>query len=265
MSHPTSLVLTLAALLAAACGSGQERVDDASEAAVASDETLRAGAVPTTRPSQLVVCSGSPETISGVVVSVGTPGGGLTIEVNGALETVYGLGPSWYWSDAGLARPVVGDSVALTFSHVTTTDERVILTISVNGRELQLRDPSSCAPLWYGRRHSGIRANAMRRDRAVSPAVACNGAAFSFAGIVESVGVPGGGMTVSTGDVAQTVYGLGPVWYWRQSNFMRPAVGDAVAVIACHVTTSDEAVILSVTVNGQRMDLRDPATCAPLW
>jgi hypothetical protein len=146
MSRRVTLAITFAATLVAGCGTGQEGVDSqAVDSAGASDAALaRAGAG---GAATRVLCSGSPETISGVVVSVGG-GGGLTINTGTTSETVYGLGPSWYWSQNGVARPVVGDSVVVVVSLLITTEERVILSITVDGQPLTLRDPSTCAPLW---------------------------------------------------------------------------------------------------------------------
>jgi hypothetical protein len=145
MSRRATLTITLAATLVAGCGAGQEGVDSQGvDSAGASDAAQARAAGGAATP---VLCSGSPETISGVVVSVGG-GVGLTINTGTTSETVYGLGPSWYWSQNGVARPVVGDSVVVVVSHLITTDERVILSITVDGQPLALRDPSTCAPLW---------------------------------------------------------------------------------------------------------------------
>jgi hypothetical protein len=140
-----SLAVILAAALGAGCGG-----DPAAATTGTSDEALsRSGAAGAATPSaaQRILCIGAPETISGVVTMVGG-GGGLTIATGSVSETVYGLGPSWYWNQNGVARPVVGDSVVAVVSHVNTMDESVILDITVNGQPLALRDPSTCAPLW---------------------------------------------------------------------------------------------------------------------
>ncbi len=149
ISQHAGLAVTLAAALAAGCG-GQGVDSRAGDSPGSSSEALaRAGADQGSgsKASQRVLCSGSPETISGVVVTLGG-GAGLTIDTGSGSETVFGLGPTWYWSQNGVARPVVGDSVVATVTHLITTDDSVILNITVNGRPLALRDPSTCAPLW---------------------------------------------------------------------------------------------------------------------
>jgi hypothetical protein len=140
-------VVALAAVLAAGCGGGLDgRDSQATDPAGLSDEMLaRAGAEKASTPSaQPVRCSGPAETISGDVAGVGGREG-LTIDTGTAYETIYGLGPSWYWSANGMARPVVRDAIVAIGSPLVTIDERVQIT--VNGQLLALRDPATCAPL----------------------------------------------------------------------------------------------------------------------
>jgi hypothetical protein len=152
--HAIPLALSLSALVAG-CGGAGDPAASAADPTAASDE-LRARTGGPTAPAQpTVLCAGEPESVSGVVVAIGTPDEGLTIDAGGALETFFGIGPYWYWSDAGLDRPVVGDAVALVVTHVTTTDARVILALTVDGETMQLRDPTTCAPLYSGRGRAG--------------------------------------------------------------------------------------------------------------
>jgi hypothetical protein len=144
MSRGAALALTLAATLTAGCG-GPEGADSRTVDSAAAAGQALADAGRSARQRDL--CSGSPETISGVVVGLGS-GDGLTIDTGSGAETVYGLGPSWYWSQDGVDRPALGDSVVVVASHVVTMEEQVILSITVNGQPLQLRDPETCTPLW---------------------------------------------------------------------------------------------------------------------
>jgi hypothetical protein len=145
MSRVTAPALALAAALTA-CG-GPANVDSqaVNQDGAATQAPAQSGADLKARQRDL--CTGSPESISGVVVGVGG-GDGLTIDTGIAYETVYGLGPRWYWSQNGVDRPVVGDPVAVVASHVITMEEEVILGITASGQQLQLRDPATCAPLW---------------------------------------------------------------------------------------------------------------------
>jgi hypothetical protein len=146
MSRGATLAFTLAAALAAGCGGPSDTDSRTVDSMGAADQALaKAGAGQ--KPRQRDLCSGSPETIAGVVVGVGG-GDGLTIETSSGTETVYGLGPAWYWSQNGVDRPVLGDSVEVVASHIITIEEEVILSITVNGQALQLRDPGTCTPLW---------------------------------------------------------------------------------------------------------------------
>jgi hypothetical protein len=140
MSRGAALALALTLTMGCGAQSGAD-----SEAAGAADQSLAQASAGL--KGQRDVCSGSPRTISGVIVSVGGDAG-LIIDTGSGSETVYGLGPSWYWSQNGVERPAVGDSVVAVVSHVVTMEEEVILSITVNGQPLQLRDPSTCTPLW---------------------------------------------------------------------------------------------------------------------
>jgi hypothetical protein len=276
LSQPLLLLLALPVSVAPGCGAPEGDAAAPEEANVS--QLSMAGAGPSAagnRVSQPTLCSGTPETISGVVESVGIPGEGLTIDTGGSSQTVWGLGPIGYWSAAGVARPVVGDAVVAVVSRLTTSDLLVLLSLSVNGQLLELRDASTCAPLWGGRRLSSAASTLRSRvKQAAQPQVTalgavarllCVGSQQMLSGTVESVGAPGDGLTIDTGEGLVSVYGLGPAWYWSQQNISRPAAGDRVEVLISSVSTAEEPVILSISVNGQTLSLRDPATCTPLW
>lgn len=98
------------------------------------------------------ICSGSPETLTGVVTGAGVPGAGLTIQTDGGPVTVFGLGPIWYWDAGNIDRPEIGEGISIVASGVTVSDRKVILSITIDGQNLQLRDPSTCLPVWRGKR-----------------------------------------------------------------------------------------------------------------
>jgi len=98
------------------------------------------------------ICSGSPETLTGMVTGAWVPGAGLTIQTDGGPQTVFGLGPLWYWDAGDIDRPEIGESVSVVASGVTVSDRKVILSITIEGQTLQLRDPATCLPVWRGKR-----------------------------------------------------------------------------------------------------------------
>jgi len=98
------------------------------------------------------ICSGSPETITGAVTGDWMPGAGLTVLTEGGAQTVFGLGPIWYWEANSMDRPEIGESVSAVVSGVTVAEVKVILAITIDGQTLQLRDPLTCLPVWRGKR-----------------------------------------------------------------------------------------------------------------
>ena len=98
------------------------------------------------------ICVGSPETITGIVTGAWVPGAGLTIEGDSGTVTVFGLGPVWYWDANNIDRPDLGEFVSVDASGVIYTTQKVILSLTIDGQTLQLRDPSTCLPVWRGLR-----------------------------------------------------------------------------------------------------------------
>lgn len=144
-----SLAVALAAAVAPGCGedpgSDEALATNSSEEALTVGRGLRLNLHPRLR--LLTICVGEPVTIAGVVDSLGA-GMGITIDTVDGLETVYGLGPVWYWFRNDMARPVVGDAVEVVVTEISTSEYPVILSITVNGDTLDLRDPVTCRPLW---------------------------------------------------------------------------------------------------------------------
>lgn len=99
------------------------------------------------------------------------------------------------------------------------------------------------------------------------PVLSCSGVIETITGTVESYGIPGGGLVVVTDTSTETLYGLGPMWYWERNDMDRPEIGETVTIQAETVTIGSvtKKVIISITINGQTLVLRDSATCLPLW
>jgi hypothetical protein len=105
-----------------------------------------------------VICTGEDVTLEGIVTDANTGSG---LEISGT-DTVYGIGPYWFWENAGMIRPVTGDEVSVNAKKVTfneTTIRIIAMSITVNGgNELQLREPCVVDvggwPLWSGGRYN---------------------------------------------------------------------------------------------------------------
>ncbi len=95
-----------------------------------------------------------------------------------------------------------------------------------------------------------------------------DGVPVNLEGMVTAIGMPGAGMTIDTGEELVTVYGIGPVWFWKNSGVTRPEVGEQVSVTGYEVTLSDGSsriVATEITVGGNTVVLRDAATGLPVW
>jgi hypothetical protein len=193
------------------------------------------------------------------------PKEGVTLDTGSSLITFYGLGPTWYWDRAGVSRPVIGDTVTVVLTHVTTTVSEVALSVTAHWQDVVLRDAATCLPLWREAGTEGAGGSGPGAARAAAQAVRCDGSPLSFSGVVTSVGVPSGGLTLSSSGVTETFFGLGTVWYWDAQGVSRPVVGDRVDLTASRVTSSEALVLLDITIDGVTIDLRDAGSCVPLW
>jgi len=92
------------------------------------------------------------------------------------------------------------------------------------------------------------------------------GTPFQFTGDVIGM-VPGDGMEIATANGNIKVYGIGPVRYWRQMGVDRPVVGDNVDVSGFTVAYNgvERNIAFSITIDDKTVQLRDPATGAPMW
>ncbi|WP_022853082.1 hypothetical protein [Thermodesulfatator atlanticus] len=106
--------------------------------------------------ARLICENGTPVTIRGRVVGV-YPGRGYIIDTGSENVVVSGFGPVWYWKRMGIPRPRVGDEVTIEGYEVTFKDgSTAIFAVKIilpNGSSIQLRDPNTCYPLWFGRRN----------------------------------------------------------------------------------------------------------------
>lgn len=94
------------------------------------------------------ICAGAPETVMGVVESVGLPRNGLVINTASGSVTLYGVGPYWYWDKQNIAKPDIGETVTAVIAPITTSNNKVILSMTIESDVIQLRDNSTCLPLW---------------------------------------------------------------------------------------------------------------------
>lgn len=102
----------------------------------------------------VITCSGVVETITGAVAAYSTPGNGMIIDTGAAVETLYGIGPVWYWERSSMDRPEVGETVTAAVETVTVGERtvKIIISLTVDGQTISLRDTSTCIPLWRNRR-----------------------------------------------------------------------------------------------------------------
>ena len=107
------------------------------------------------------VLSGTPDTIEGTVIGIGSYNG-LVIDVyNDGQVTIYGIGPDWYWEKNKVDRPDIGDHVKVEayealFSDGTRYIASSITRFGASGEiiyTLYLRDTETGCPLWRGARN----------------------------------------------------------------------------------------------------------------
>lgn len=100
-----------------------------------------------------LVYPSTPVTIEGTVVSY-TMGSGMLVDTGAGQETVYGIGPVWYWDSQGMDRPDIGESVIIDARSVEfpVGVKIIAVSITVEGQTIQLRDTDSGSPLWRSNR-----------------------------------------------------------------------------------------------------------------
>jgi len=91
-------------------------------------------------------------TVAGTVVDSGTAGSGLTVdEGNGVITTVYGMGPVSYWESLEVAKPTVGENVAIEALAVTFSDgstRLIAVSLTIDDTFITLRTDDG--PAWRG-------------------------------------------------------------------------------------------------------------------
>ncbi len=97
-----------------------------------------------------------------------------------------------------------------------------------------------------------------------------DGTLFTYTGEVTSVGYGGRGMVIEPDeevDEEVIIYGLGPLWFWDCKNVSRPLVENMIEVTGYTVEYNDgqRNIAVSITIDDETIELRDPATGAPLW
>jgi hypothetical protein len=147
----------------------------------------------------------------------------------------------------------------------------ILIKVEFNGVTVGLRDSETGVPLWRGNGNRngnggyGPYSNGLRCD-------ILNGTPFSFTGDVIAVGTSnycsrGEGITVATDTTNITLNGLGPQLYWDSLGVDRLAVGDYVEVTGYTVDYNGDIlnILMTVTIDGQTIQLRDRETGLPLW
>lgn len=98
-----------------------------------------------------IIPEGTPTDISGTVYAAATWGGGLQVDTETEIVTIYGLGPVWYWERADIERPAVGEPITVSAVEVTFSDgttRLIAIAVTIEGATIDLRDPDTGTPLW---------------------------------------------------------------------------------------------------------------------
>jgi len=103
------------------------------------------------------ICSGDSISITGIVSQENYRGSGLQVDTGSEVVTVHGIGPYWYWKNAGMEQPIIGDGVIINGMEVTFSDESIrIIAISITMGDETISLRTDCAdgmggcPLWCG-------------------------------------------------------------------------------------------------------------------
>lgn len=227
------------------------------------------------------ILAGTPFNYSGAVVSIGYQGDGMEIATSDGNVVVYGLGSQRYWDSLGIELPDVGEQVVaegytVDFNGVA---RNILMSIEINGVLVQLRDPDTGTPLWRGEGNENRGGSGNMYSRGEPRLDILAGVPFTITGEVVSFGEGssyngsngnGGGngsVTISTASGNVVVCGLGPFRYWDGLGVDYPVVGDSLEASGFTVDVNGIAVnvVMSVTIGGTTVQLRDDATGLPLW
>jgi hypothetical protein len=196
---------------------------------------------------------GTPFAVDGTVTDI-IRGRAVVLTTADGEMIVGGLPPKFFYETQDAAPPEVDDAMAAEGYSVTFRGKtrNIAVTVTVNGQTLAIRDPETGRPLWSP------------EDRFQ---IILTGTPFDYTGTLIDR-LPRGGIILTTdaaGDV--TVVGLAPLPYWRHLEVQPPEIGDTVTVTGYTVELGGESrnIAMTVTVNGESIQLRDPDTGAPLW
>jgi hypothetical protein len=94
-----------------------------------------------------------------------------------------------------------------------------------------------------------------------------DGVPFTYAGEITRLGYFGSGTVITTEDGEETLYGLGPLWYWDCKEIPRLEVGDMIEVSGYTVEYNniERNIVASITIGDETLELRDSETGVPLW
>ena len=224
------------------------------------------------------ILAGTPFILSGTVIGIGSQGDGMGIATADGNVSVQGLGPQHYWDELGIDKPDLGEPVVVYGYAVDFNGKamNILTKVEFIGVTVNLRDNETGAPLWRknGNRfgsgnngENGLYGNGegFRFDILAGTPYSYNGDVIDVG--TASCGARGNGMTIATETVNITVDGLGPQYYWDSLEVARPTVGDFVEVTGFTVVYNGNTlnILMTVTNDGQTVQLRDPVTGYPLW
>ncbi len=213
---------------------------------------------------------GTPFSFEGTVITAGENGNGMEVSTASGNSIVSGLGPLRYWDSLDMTKPIVGDSVSGNGYTVDYNDvtKNILTDITLNGTQVQLRDEEG-KPLWRGR-GNGNHGPGQGGNRDFTDIL--EGTPFTYEGDIISIGIStegmrGNGIVIATATGNVEIRGLGPARYWEHEGVERPVEGDTITVNGYAVDFDGTVVniVMSATVDGVTIQLRDPETGAPLW
>lgn len=97
------------------------------------------------------VLSGIPFAIEGDVVGIAQDGSLTLSTIDGDVQ-LYGIGPAYYWESEAVAYPEIGETLTASGFIVDYNgiDRYVVITVTIEGTSIELRDPETGKPLWRG-------------------------------------------------------------------------------------------------------------------
>lgn len=233
------------------------------------------------------ILAGTPITYSGTVVSAGYWGNGMVISTADGNIKLYGLGSWRYWNSLNVKLPDVGEQIVVKGYTVefNGSPRNILMSAEIDGVVVQLRDPETGIPLWRrngggyrGGGNGGYGGYGNCPNRGEPRYDILNGIPFSFTGELArfgsgygNKGINGGRhgrvTIISTSNGNMVVSGLGPWWFWNKQGIDYPIIGDTLAAngFTVDVNGFQVNILMSVTIGGTTVQLRDIETGTPLW